>query len=196
MGEAAPTATGSTIQAKAFSTGLGPAINATTNSGSLAQGFSSPAANYKTGKNLTFFCIGWLNAIATERAWFGITDQDMSTMEASDNPAGNYAAFRYSNGIGVTDTSWQCITKDGSTQNIIASGVAPVIGVFQKFLIIFNDAAATITFYINDVLVGTSSSHLPTAATSVNWVMGSFTTSSGSFQNGIALNQLIVMTDI
>lgn len=193
LGEPAPSFTASTLSPKTFATGAGPSIEATTNLANTPQGFTSPAANYKIGKNISFYATAWANSIVTQRSWFGLTDQSLATMLASDNPAGNYAAFRFSS-IG-SDTTYQCIVKDGTTQTIVSTGVAPINDVLQTFQIIFNDTTGTVYFFINGALVATITTHLPTTGTSVSWLIGGNNSAGGSFQNGVAVGQVIIQCD-
>jgi len=74
----------------------------------------------------------------------------------SDNPAGDYAIFRFS--TTASDTTIKTITKDGTTQNVQDSGVSPA-SASSAFQIIFT--ATTVDFYINAVLVQSHSTNLP-----------------------------------
>jgi hypothetical protein len=150
--------------------------------------------NYRTGRNIRFFLLcGAAGKITDERWWWGVTDQTLATMSGSANPAGNYAAFRFD--TTASDTTWQCITKDGSTQNVQASGVAPVINTVQTFAIEFNDSGSTVLFYINGSLVATSSSHLPSASTNLRYVLTTECFSSTT-SNGFTFEQLFISSDI
>ena len=50
--------------------------------------------------------------------------------------------------------------------------------------------------YINDALVATISTLQARTATAVYWMLASYNTASGSFQNGIALGQLVMQSDL
>jgi hypothetical protein len=143
--------TGNTIQ--------GPQIGAGGWSSGTAGGWNGNL-NYMNGKNIHFSFMGNLNSKLNTRVWFGLTDQTLATQGGSDNPAGNYAAFRYSTIAG--DTHYQCITKDGTTQTIVDSGITPLENTAATFGVLFNDSVPNVKFYINRVLVGTSTTHLPT----------------------------------
>ncbi len=83
-------------------------------------------------------------------------------MNASANPAGNYAAFRYD--TSASDTSYQCITKDGTTQTITSSGIAPgTTG--HKLEVIVALAATKVEFKIDGAVVCDNATHLPAAST-------------------------------
>lgn len=62
-----------------------------------------------------------ISAATSIRVFIGWTDQTLSTMNASDNPAGNYVGLQYSSS---RDTNWQWVTKDGTTQTLVSTGVA------------------------------------------------------------------------
>ena len=193
-GEPTPGTTlgGGSANSKSPTSTYGPGIFITTTTGSQGIGFIG-TKNYLTGRNIWFYTLGWLNTLTTERAWFGITDQTLATMSASDNPAGNYAAFRYST-LG-SDSFWTCVTKDNTTQTVVATTVVPTSNATQNFAIIFNDSVPNVVFYINGVSVCTITTHLPTTATAVTWTLNSFNTASGSFQNGVDVEQIHVQVD-
>ena len=132
-------------------------------------------AQFYVGKSLqmTTF-MGWTNSSTSTAAlnWLGFSDRTTAVMVASGNPAGNYACFRFQNG---TDTNFQCITKDGTTQTVIDSGVAPSAAFWggtagHLWQIISNDAVPNVQFFIDGALVATSTSHLPTAGTAMQWM--------------------------
>jgi len=108
----------------------------------------------------------------TSRYWIGMSDQSGATMANSDNPAGNYMAFRFSGGV---DTNWQCITKDGTTQTIVDSGFAYVPwvngtgpGIVLTVIGVGNGSTQSqALFYINGVLKGTISTHLPNSGSPI-----------------------------
>jgi hypothetical protein len=154
------------------------AMAATTTSGAGISYFQNVAGtvtsvsgttNYVAGRNIGFWFQGFLNRITDTRLWFGVTNQTAATMGGSDNPAGSYAAFRFSTFAG--DTVWQCITKDGTTQNVQSSGVAPVVNATQTFVIEFDDTVPNIRFYINGTLVATSTAHVPASGTLMRFAL-------------------------
>lgn len=130
---------------------------------------------FYVGNSLQMTCLGcWYNANTADVTvqWLGFTDQTAATMAAGANPAGNYAAFRFVNG---TDTHFQCVTKDGTTQTVTDSGVAPSAGFWAStssnvFQIISNDGVPNVQFYINGTLVATNTTHLPTSGTATAWM--------------------------
>jgi len=62
--------------------------------------------------------------ISSLRFFAGLTDQTGSTMVGSDNPAGSYIGLQYSTDRG--DVNWQFVRKDGTTQVLTNTGVAPI----------------------------------------------------------------------
>lgn len=124
----------------------------------------------RTGRNMRHLFWGQLGSTANVRQAMGLTDQaSVVTMVSADNPAGNYAYFRFSTDAG--DTTWRCITKDGTTQNIGNTNVtADTNG--HKFEIRENTSAATWTFYIDQAEVCSLSSNLPSASTNMTSVIG------------------------
>jgi hypothetical protein len=162
---------------------------------------SSVALYYFNSSNLPQFSSfgAWYcaNTADAQTNWMGFTDQTASTMVSSSNPAGNYAAFRFVTG---TDTYFQCITKDSSTQNVQSSGVAPAAGFWTDpptaahlFQIVFT-STPSVLFYIDGVLVATSSSHLPTANTQLMWMTGTKTASA--IHNGPIMSYVYLQATI
>lgn len=93
-------------------------------------------------------------------------------------PAGGFAWFKRAS----TDTNWRCQTNDGATTNDLDSGVAPTTA-YQRFRIEVHGSAtpygaATVRFFINEALVQTSTSNLPTAG--LFMVMGCLATAAGT----------------
>lgn len=158
--------------------------------------------NYNTVSNLAFLFVGALGRTTNERFWFGLSDQTTGTMVGSDNPAGNYAAFRFSTIAG--DTHYQCITKDNTTQTVIDSGITPTgfssaSGPGVLFGILFVPTAGALTsvqFYINGALVATSTTHLPNSgvAVGVKIVVGGNPTTNNT-NAGIFYEQIYVEQD-
>jgi hypothetical protein len=128
---------------------------------------TSANLNYNSSAKIGYQTYASINANTTARVWLGMTDQTSATMYASANPAGNYASFRYDTGAG--DTNWMCVTKDGATQNIQNSGIAPVAGTGYKFEIIIV-AGTVVEFRINGNSVCNNTTNLPTANTMLRYV--------------------------
>lgn len=136
---------------------------------SITGGVSGNAAgqsgqlNYRIGRNI--FVEQYVQlfdfSLGSQRAWIALTDQTGTTMVGSDNPAGNYVGFRYS--TVVPDTNFQAITKDGTTQNVIDTGIA-ADGIGHKFSI-YEEPGASFVFAIDGAIVARSTANLPTSGT-------------------------------
>jgi Collagen triple helix repeat (20 copies) len=123
--------------------------------------------NYWVGKNIFAMFLIDLVRLTDQRFWIAMNDQSGITVGASDNPAGNYAAFRFSTIAG--DVHWQCITKDNVTQTVVDSGITPVVTKSTRLAILFNDTIPNVSFYIDGTLVATITTHLPTSGTALRW---------------------------
>ena len=150
--------------------------------------------NYRVGRNIRAQIIaGPAGKITDERYWFGLTDRSIAQQGGSDNPAsGIYAMFRFS--TAASDTHWQCITKDGTTQTIVDSGITPAINTMVVFAIVFDDSAPNVKFYINGVLVATITTHLPTSGTNLA-IEGTNTCFTSTTSNGFWFSQATMITD-
>jgi len=62
--------------------------------------------------------------ITSIRFFTGLTDQTGIIMTNGDNPAGEYIGLQYSTDRG--DINWQFVRKDGTTQVLTNTGVAPI----------------------------------------------------------------------
>ena len=122
--------------------------------------------NYVVGRNILFQIINKQSSTITRLDWWGVTDQTAATMAAADDPAGNYAAFRYSSSA---DSNYKCITKDNTTQNVQDSGVAVDSTAYHEYEI-RESAGVNFTFYIDGTLVCTNSTNLPTSGTPLRYI--------------------------
>jgi hypothetical protein len=123
---------------------------------------SSGTANWFFGSNLNLWAEFYIGATTDIRVWCGLFDIAVSptTIAGSDTLAANqYAAFRYSTAAGDTDV--QCVTCDGSTQHVISSGVAMDTKSHKYLIVIVDGVSPSVQFYIDGVLVATSTSNLP-----------------------------------
>lgn len=100
------------------------------------------------------------------RYWLGFSDVNHSSVDSAFNtntPAANFIGFRYSAGTDV-DIVAVCQT-DAAHQTIVSTGIAPTFSVTpQVFEIVPTDSGATITFYIDGVLVATIATTVPPAS--------------------------------
>lgn len=114
--------------------------------------------NYNFARTLRAHFYIKLQETANERYWFGLTDQTATTMAGADDPAGNYAAFRYSSAL---DTNWRCVTKDNTTQGTSDSAIA--VGTTAVLLSLIA-TPSSVKFYINGTLNTTRTTNLPGSA--------------------------------
>ena len=130
----------------------------------LNGGSTATNAQWVFGRNINFFCEACLGQTVTERMWLGVFDIALTTttLAGSDTTHSNqYAAFRYSTTAG--DSDWQCVTCDGTTQNVVSSGVA-VDTKSHRFLIVINDSIPNVLFIIDGTTVATLTTNLPTTS--------------------------------
>lgn len=165
---ATPVGTGSSIAADA--TNPTRMNYASTTANGNASGLSGNTI-YRRDRNIKFQAYVQPNATTNVRMWVGLTNQTIATMGASANPAGHYAAFRYDTSV-AGETTWKCITKDGTTQNIQNSAVTVTTSGFKLEII---ESASNFTFYINGTLACTNSTNLPAAGTNMRYVMSNAT---------------------
>jgi hypothetical protein len=122
--------------------------------------------NYNSSANPDFQAYLKLTATTNIRIWSGLTSDGGGTMEGSANPAGNYAAFRYD--TSASDTDYECITKDGTTQTITSSGIAPgTTG--HKLEVILTLGSTNAQFLIDGAIVCNNTTHLPAASTMMRY---------------------------
>lgn len=133
-------------------------------------GFCQTAVGYQFVYNPLYKTSVSINSTPINlRMWLGFSDQAGATLAGTGAPAGNLVAFRFDTSLG--DTHWMCVTKDGTTQTVVDSGVAPAANTKTDFAIDCDSDAGSAKFYIAGVLVATITTHLPTSTTSMRWVM-------------------------
>jgi hypothetical protein len=125
------------------------------------------------------------------RMWVGFTTSTGAvTMGGSDTPTGQYACFRFSSVAG--DTTYQCVTSDGSSHTVVNSGVTGDTNT-HRFGISFNDTTPSVSFYIDGSLVATITTHLPSSGTAMALLVGvAYHTSAGV---RIGLSHAMVQTN-
>jgi hypothetical protein len=106
----------------------------------------------------------------TIRLFTGLSNQTTTTMAGADNPAGNYVGFQYT--TGRSDTTWQFVTKDNTTQTVVDTNLAvTATNVYDTYLFC-TPQCTTIFWRIDNVTAGTtsegsSSTTLPTNTTAL-----------------------------
>ncbi len=104
------------------------------------------------------------------RVYSGLADQTSVTMVGNDNPAGNYTGFQFS--TNRSDTNWQFITKDGTTQKVINTGIAFTANKVYDLTFFCSQQCTSITWRVDNVTDGTNAngsldSNLPTTTTAM-----------------------------
>lgn len=161
------TATTTSGAANAFNDATGGYVDLASTSGVADTNAThvGPADHTLTNNNPTF---GWVFKTGTDvadiRMYF---IYGSATPYASDDPAIHMVGFR---GLrtgsvgGVHDTNWQAVTKDGATAvGASDTGVAIATNTRYRFLVVTRSSGTSFDFYIDDVLVATRSTNLPSA---------------------------------
>ena len=96
-----------------------------------------------------------------------VPDQYEFTFGGIDNTAAGTlhtdgVYFRFT-GNGV-NTIWDCVTSAAGVHTITSSGVVATLDQFQLFEIFVNEAATSVQFFINGVLVATHTTNIPQVA--------------------------------
>jgi len=80
--------------------------------------------------------------------------------------------FRYTHD--VNSGNWQGITRRNSSETAVNSSVAVAATTFYKLTFIVNAAGTNVDFYVNDVLIGSSTTNIPqgTSADQMNFSIG------------------------
>lgn len=141
--------------------------------------------NYLLGNNLHMFAEAYLGSITDIIFMVGLFSNSGlggTTLTSLYNDA--YIRFD----IQAGDTFFTCITDDGfGGRATTVTAVAPVALTSYRFLILLDDTAHNVKFYINDTLVATHTTHLPGTTQRVIWqVSGAWHTSAGSPTIGIS----------
>jgi hypothetical protein len=134
-----------------------------------AAAINGSAGLWRTGRNLSLQWTGRLRENTSVRAWVGFTDQTVSAMAASDNPAGNYAVFRFS--TSASDANVKCVTKDGATQNVQPTTLADMTAT-HSYEITEDVSGGRWHFYVdgNEVCGTGLATSLPAANTNLRYV--------------------------
>jgi hypothetical protein len=131
-------------------------------------------------RNNYFYAQFALQEVTLVRFFAGLTNQTLTTMAGADNPAGNYVGLQFSTPRG--DSTFQCVTKDNTTQNVVNSGVTATAGQYYKLEIIVDNSVPNVRFYIDGTAVCSSpiTANLPTNNTNMRMVVGGETATAGA----------------
>lgn len=104
--------------------------------------------------------------ITNTRIWAGFTDGSPNSF-LDDTPDDNVIAFRYSTDEG--DTNWMCvgIAGTGASGTYTDSGIA--VAADTKYILEVRTNSGEATFYINNTLVATITTPLPSATQGLGW---------------------------
>lgn len=105
----------------------------------------------------TFIPMRFGGSVSNMRLWMGHMSADLASVTTPTTQ--HVAAFRFDDVAG--DTTLKCVTCDGTTATVASAGVAPVAGDHRELRI--KQMAASVRFYVDNVLVYESLTNLPGA---------------------------------
>ncbi len=100
-----------------------------------------------------------------------------------NNLSGPFTPTSFTDGIGflisnaASSTEWSCVTRNTSTSTTTASGVSLSTD-WVKLSIIVNADATSVAFYINDSLVATNATNIPSDSKAMLYQVGVYNTGS------------------
>lgn len=109
------------------------------------------------------------------RTFVGLGNQTIATMVGADAPTGHHIGFQYS--TNRSDTNWQFEMRDGTTQNVVNTGVAFTANKVYDLSFYCVNQCNSVSWQIKNITDGTitkgsTSSNLPGASTSLRMVVG------------------------
>jgi hypothetical protein len=121
---------------------------------------------FSSWNRLSIACRFKLNTLAdgtnSYRVFLGFTH----SVSANSTPSTRNAGFFYSNAT----ANWQAYTYNASTGTTTDTGIAAVAGSFNTFLVRAN-GTNSVEFFINNVLVATHTTNIPTSAVCAHFSM-------------------------
>jgi hypothetical protein len=93
------------------------------------------------------------------------TDTFITQIGFMDNVTGtpsDSVSFRYTHSVNAGE--WEAVTRSNGVETATDTNVAVVAGTFKTFRIEVNAAGTSVGFYIDDVLVATNTTNIPTGA--------------------------------
>ena len=153
---------------------------------------SSGTSFWFYGTNLNIFisfCLFTITGAVVCRAGL-FQSNNISALGVGGALAQNHASFRFS--IADGDTHFMCVTGDGSAETVTDSGITPVTSVSHRFLIVMDDTTPDVKFYIDDVLVATNITHLPTG-TVCDYQVGA---QNGGSSKLIGISSVVIQADV
>jgi hypothetical protein len=76
--------------------------------------------------------------------------------------AANQIFFKYNHGL--NGGNWSAVTRSSSVSTIINSSIPVVANAWYKLKTVVNPTGTNVDFYVDDVLIGSSTTNLPTVA--------------------------------
>lgn len=147
--------------------------------------------NWFLGSNLSMFAVCNLLVTTHIIMWVGLFS-DAGSTGGTSTPSGRYAAFRFAPVAG--DTNFQAVCRNGSSVTTVDTGVAADTS-SHKFLVVMDDSVPNVKFYIDDNLVATITTNLPSGAG-----VGYQTTAAYETSNDgpplFGITQVIVQSDL
>lgn len=127
--------------------------------------------NWRTSRNVYLNFVGYIGQVTEVRSWIGLVSAG-STFTDTETPAGNGAAFWFSNCTAgcAGHTNWMCYVRNAGAASVPQdSGVVPSTTTATSMEIAFDDVASTITFFIAGAQVCqfTAADQLPAAGTNL-----------------------------
>lgn len=114
------------------------------------------------GSNIVWAKRVELKSTVTQRDWFVLSNQQTSTVSASDTPVGPAVGFRYS--TNASDTNWMACSSVNSGTNMTCTSTGVAIGttgVVLKIVMADNLATPAVLFFINGALTNTLTTAIP-----------------------------------
>lgn len=146
-----------------YNVGDGPWMEIGTSSSSGNVAFTGGTANFSlpstNGNAMYWQAMVEVRNTASARYFFGVSSTAAGTMGANDNNSGTYAVFRFS--TSASDTTWQCITHDGTGGTTNNSGVTVNADTPYLLQIIRNDSNGSVDFLINRTTTVNIATHVP-----------------------------------
>lgn len=146
-------------------------------------GVAGAGAFFAVGVAGTKFAMEWaaaLSAVGANDTTYNMGLDDAAPPDNcySNNLAVNdYAQFRKTS----AQTTWRAVTCNGTTETVTDTGVTPTAGGYNLFRIEYDKDAASYKFYIDNVLVATHTTNLPSAVNLRAAFGGTRTAAASSF---------------
>ena len=169
------------------------ALGTRTNTVNDDYGISSNSTLVRPGWNpeVTSYIRVDLGAITSVRYWSGWSSADPGQ---SATPTAALAAFRYDSSVD-TGATWRAVTSNtgSAVQTVTNTGVPVTIGGRYRLRVDFIDVGAAVEFYIDDVLVATHTTNLPSNNLQMGWM--NFVTTLSTARRSLLWSRTAVMHD-